>query len=672
VEEAKKQLLAEAHGCEKRGDNKGAGDAFARAGAHEDAARAYLAGGHFAEAGQTLVRIADYDIAHAKPAESDQKGPLLKAAICFSRAGDVGRAVQLFLAIGDRGRAVELLQSVGDMVTAARVEADWSGHIDLSKYTSPNARDLDGELQAARRLESTGKREAAMEAYACLKLWADAARLARVLGKPDRAAGYYTDASMPFEAAECYLICRDVDQALTNLYQVEPTHPRYRDACFEAIRTCADHSILTFDLEHLVEQFQATGPISEKEVEAFYALALLFESHQSFDNAAVCYQKLLNKHPHFRDAEARLHASLDEDRGASSKDFARIVREEQAVRDAVRRHTTSGMHQGSNVNDPMPDLPNLPDLPDLPDLPSLPEVPRRPPVGTRHVEMSASQPAESGLLKNDVVIAGRYRLEKKIGQGGMGTVWKAYDRELDEVIAIKFLSCGLVDDEVIGRFKQEVSLSRHFNHPNIIRLYDLGSYGDNRYITMELLEGQDLGSILKAGLLPLATAIEILIQACHALQIVHDHGVVHRDVKPDNFFLTTNGVLKVMDFGIAKRQQASKGLTQQGTMAGTPQFIAPEQTSDFANVTHLADIYALGCIAYKMFTGRVPFDGDDIMPILIAHVSQAPAPPRSLNPAIPEDVEAVVLQLLAKQPEHRVQSCRDLAMLLSGLRDRLA
>jgi serine/threonine-protein kinase len=184
---------------------------------------------------------------------------------------------------------------------------------------------------------------------------------------------------------------------------------------------------------------------------------------------------------------------------------------------------------------------------------------------------------------------------------------------------------------------------------------------------MELLDCDDLGAVLKRGPMPLDRAITLLIQACKALQVVHDHGVVHRDVKPDNFFLVKDGVLKVMDFGIAKRQSASKALTRAGMMAGTPQYIAPEQASDFGNVTHLADLYALGCIAYRMLTGQVPFDGEDVMKILLAHVSQPPVPPRKVNPAIPEDLEAIVLQLLAKRPEDRVPSCRDLAVLLSAM-----
>jgi len=672
MDDSKKRLFAEASAHEKRGDTKAAGDAFAKAGAHNEAARVYLAGGHFAQAGQTLLRLAAGTGRTSGTSDEGNKGFLVKAAICFSRAGDVAQAVQVFLKAGERRRAVELLQSVGDMVNAARVETDRTGHVQLAGYAAQAEVRTDEALETARRMETAGKHESAMETYAQLKQWADAARLARSLGKTERAAGYFSEANLPFEAAECFLLCRDRDHALACLWKITPAHPRYREACRHAIRICADRSHLPFDLEHLVTPFLATDPASDEEVDGFYAMALLFEAHQSYDHAAQCYQRILAKRPRYRDVEARLQATVAEERGASSKDFERIVDEEQSFRDAVRRHATPLASPvwppGPGIQDP-PDLPDLPDLPALPDLPPLPQPSKgaRGPTPTRQVGVSALPMAEAGLLREGVVINSRYRLDKKIGQGGMGAVFRAFDQELDETIAIKFLAAGIVDDEVLGRFKQEVSLSRQFNHPNVIRMYDLGTFGDNKYMTMELLEGEDLGAVLNRGPMPLDRAVGLLIQACKALQIVHDHGVVHRDVKPDNFFLAKDGVLKVMDFGIAKRQSASKALTRAGMMAGTPQYIAPEQASDFGNVTHLADIYALGCIAYRMFTGQVPFDDDEVMPILLAHLSQAPTPPRALNTDIPEDLETIVLQLLAKRPEDRVRSCRDLAAMLSAM-----
>jgi serine/threonine-protein kinase len=434
---------------------------------------------------------------------------------------------------------------------------------------------------------------------------------------------------------------------------------------------------MSFDLEHLVAKFMATPPTTNAEAEAMYSLAILFETHRSFDSAASCYRRLLAARPHFKDAEDRLRAAADEEQGASAQDFERILKEEQGFRDAVKRHETpiSGtpvLSAGLIGEDSVPDVPPIPDLPDLPSLPSLPALP-----GAKRLAAKAAQPAEPaatpapvvevGPPKEGMVINGRYRLQKKIGQGGMGAVFRAQDLELSEDVAIKFLQAGMVDDEIIGRFRQEVSLSRQFSHPNVIRMYDIGSWGENKFMTMEVLNGQDLGSIVRPGPLPIDQGLELLIQAANALAVVHDHGVVHRDVKPDNFFLTSDGVLKVMDFGIAKRQQTSTGLTRANVTAGTPQYLAPEQASNFGGVTHLADVYALGCIAYKIFTGTVPFDGEDVMPILVAHLATPPKPPRQLAPHLPADLETVILKLLAKKPEQRVQSCRELATLLGGI-----
>jgi serine/threonine-protein kinase len=188
---------------------------------------------------------------------------------------------------------------------------------------------------------------------------------------------------------------------------------------------------------------------------------------------------------------------------------------------------------------------------------------------------------------------------------------------------------------------------------------------------MELLSGHDLGEVMHHAPLDFGQGLALLVQACYALQVVHERGVIHRDIKPDNFFITDEGVLKVMDFGIAKRHSASRGLTRAGMMAGTPQYMAPEQANNFAGVTYLADLYALGCIAYQMFAGTVPFDGEEVMPILVAHMTQAPEPPSQRNPAIPAELEAIILRLLAKKPDARVQSCRELASMLSGIRMRL-
>jgi serine/threonine protein kinase len=167
------------------------------------------------------------------------------------------------------------------------------------------------------------------------------------------------------------------------------------------------------------------------------------------------------------------------------------------------------------------------------------------------------------------------------------------------------------------------------------------------------------------------TALGYLIQSCHGLQAAHDAGVVHRDVKPDNFFVTADGILKVMDFGIAK-QYATPGVTVAGSIAGTPLYMSPEQIGNFSSVTHLTDIYALGICAYEMFTGQVPFFHAELVPLLMMQVNNAPVPPREKNPHVPAALDAVILRALAKDPAKRYQSCRELAQELGAIRDAYA
>ncbi|MBI5547746.1 MAG: serine/threonine protein kinase, partial [Deltaproteobacteria bacterium] len=256
----------------------------------------------------------------------------------------------------------------------------------------------------------------------------------------------------------------------------------------------------------------------------------------------------------------------------------------------------------------------------------------------------------------------RYRLVSALGQGGMATVFKAYDLELDLEVALKVFTLSTQDESLLARFKQELKLARSLNHPNVIRLFDLGIFAGHRYITMELLEGAVLTSLLGAPM-EVRRGVGYLVQACDGLQAAHDQGIVHRDVKPDNFFVTWDGVVKVMDFGISKPRVAT-GLTQVGMVAGTPQYMSPEQINNFTTVTAATDLYALGVVAYEMFTGSPPFQHADLMPLLQMHVGQLPRPPRELVPALPKALEAIILTCLQKDPARRYASCADLSQAL--------
>ncbi|MBS2027468.1 MAG: protein kinase [Deltaproteobacteria bacterium] len=269
-------------------------------------------------------------------------------------------------------------------------------------------------------------------------------------------------------------------------------------------------------------------------------------------------------------------------------------------------------------------------------------------------------------------IAERYRIDAKLGEGGSAMVFKVMDLELNEPVAIKLFRPSLQTDALVARFKLELSLSRQLNHPNIVRLFDMGQHEGWRYITLELLDGEDVATVLKKfprGL-PLQVGINILEQAASGLQAAHDRGVIHRDVKPQNLFVTRDGSVKVMDFGIAKKEH-TPGVTVEGMMAGTPEFMSPEQINGFSTVGIQTDLYSLGATAYAMFTGTPPFESAKLMDILMAHMNTPPPPPRGRNPDLPAELEAIILKLLEKDPAQRLQSCRELVAAVQQLRVRL-
>ena len=315
------------------------------------------------------------------------------------------------------------------------------------------------------------------------------------------------------------------------------------------------------------------------------------------------------------------------------------------------------------------------------DIPSFDDIalPTAPSVGGGSVSGAPSLAAGDSLadvpppdfkgFEVGMVLNGRYRFEAKIGQGGMAAVFRAYDLELEEHVAIKIFDRPVTDDGAIKRFKQELSLSRRLLHKNIIRLYDIGSAYGFRFITMELLVGKDLFAHLGPPV-PIETGIAWLVQTCDGLQAAHDVGVVHRDIKPHNIFLCEDQTIKVMDFGIAKRQH-TPGMTVGNMIAGTPEYMSPEQISGFSSVTHSTDLYALGIVAYQIFTGKVPFAHREMLPLLMMHINERPMPPRQLEPSIPPELERIILRLLEKKPEDRFESCAAVADALRVLWSRL-
>ncbi|HEY8234338.1 MAG TPA: protein kinase [Vicinamibacteria bacterium] len=284
-----------------------------------------------------------------------------------------------------------------------------------------------------------------------------------------------------------------------------------------------------------------------------------------------------------------------------------------------------------------------------------------------------AQVTRGASLQRGDVFANRYEVLGTLGKGGMGVVYRARDRQLDEVVALKLLrpEALATDPTLIDRFKQEIKLARRITHRNVLRTHDFGEAGTVPYISMEYLEGVTLKDLIRnRGALPLGVGLSIAKQMCHGLGAAHETGVVHRDIKPQNMLiLPETGELKIMDFGISRVssvEPGTSGLTTAGTVMGTPDYMPPEQAqgkpADFRS-----DLYSLAVVFFETFTGKLPFRGENPMAVVVAHIQQPAPKPRSVNPKLSPELDLLILKGLAKDPAKRWQTTDELLEALSAL-----
>jgi serine/threonine-protein kinase len=282
-----------------------------------------------------------------------------------------------------------------------------------------------------------------------------------------------------------------------------------------------------------------------------------------------------------------------------------------------------------------------------------------------------SRPSFTGVIPAGETLADRYEIKALLGQGGMGVVYRAFDRQLGETVALKTLRPDLVtaDSTTLERFKQEIRLARRITHRNVVRTHDLGEVDGMYFITMEYVAGTNLKELIRRrGRLPVGATLTIGRQLCRALEVAHEQQVLHRDVKPQNIAVEPSGFIKVMDFGIARLMERSgEGLTQAGQAIGTPEYMAPEQLMGQA-VDVRADLYAAGAVLYECLTGRLVFEAPSLTALLAKHIEETAEDPRHFNPDVPVPLAGVILRALEKQPEKRWTSADQLAAAL----DRIA
>ncbi|MBV9574448.1 MAG: protein kinase, partial [Acidobacteriales bacterium] len=276
---------------------------------------------------------------------------------------------------------------------------------------------------------------------------------------------------------------------------------------------------------------------------------------------------------------------------------------------------------------------------------------------------SASQASQQIFYPNQI-LAGRYKILRMLGEGGMGAVYQARDQELDRLIALKVIRPELASNpSILQRFKQELILARHVTHKNVIRIFDLGEAGGTKFITMEYVEGEDLRALLRRdGKLPPDTAVDIIQQICRALDAAHAEGVIHRDLKPQNVLRDPNGRVVVMDFGLA-RSLAAPGMTQTGALVGTLEYMSPEQAMG-AELDQRSDVFAVGLIFYELLTGKVPYKAETAVASLMKRTQERAVPASEIDAAVPKALSAIVSRCLERDPKQRCQSAHELLQQL--------
>lgn len=705
AEHDREALGKRARALEESGDLAAAATAYAQVGEPMEAARLLVRMGRGRQAGDVLLASLPVGVSRYGELQGAALEIVRTAARYYARGDASEQAADLFLVIGDVEASVALLEGLGKRRRAKRLR---DGHtLEIGPTTLKRLEQGPAKIRGA-QLERGGQMDAAFALYERVGLSYEAARVAFKLGRHEVAGDLLLGIDRAFEAGQCLEQAGRSERALEAYTGVEAQadDAQYRAAATRAILLAVKLDDVSFRLEHFLSPFLALGDHTEAELGALKSLGGLLGRKRMWESAQGALVAAARGLPSDSQVEAQLAHVVKRLEG-SAEQFAKVLEADEAFEQQDLDVMTLSEMQA------LPELPGLPDLPEVPahlDTSSpqrrtSPRVkrsthprlrartapswvdPDAAPGGTGGssgeadpADTAASAPRDRSSgdgrlgahtapsqvrLGPGALFAERYLIEKKLGDGATASVYRAVDRDLGDPIAIKIFHPSISDSDVFAeRMKTEIRICRQLAHPNIIRIFDIGQYEGLRYLTMELLIGQTLSEVLRASP-SVSQSLRLLIQACRGLHVAHEAGVVHRDVKPDNLFVTTQRVLKVMDFGIAK-QVSAEGLTLTGTILGTPGYMAPEQINGGQEISGACDQYAIGAVAYRLLTGTRVFEHEEIVPLLMMHVTTAAQAPSARNPDLPASLDALVLKLLAKTPAARYPTCEAVAQALEA------
>ncbi|MDX1569280.1 MAG: protein kinase [Xanthomonadales bacterium] len=483
-----------------------------------------------------------------------------------------------------------------------------------------------------RKLERQGQYLDAAKEYEFAEAWVMAGQCYEQAEEYEKAAKCFEAVGEPMQAAEGYAANRSWDQAIRVLQAISPDHPDHFKSrvllgrCFYEM---GDYLHCAAALENEL----INKPVTRQNMNDFYMMAMAYEQLGRLEDARNVLYRIHTVDVMFKDVSHRIS-------DIGSRISMEIQRGDRMPASGV---LMAGEH-GSGVVGGTPD----------PGGNSSPNV--------THLSGPGGSGQSTRIMdSSDQIFAGRYRVEKELGRGGMGVVYKAHDTQLDRPVALKFL--GTVTDD--SRFLREARVAAKLIHPNIVAVYDFSGAEGQSYIAMEYIEGQGLSEYLKErGQLSPRESVNIVKQVCGALAAIHESGIVHRDIKPGNILMGKHGMVKLTDFGLAKGGELSHQITGSGLAVGTPAYMPPEQVLG-KQADERTDIYALGLVLYECMLGREVFSGSDV---LERQLNQMPPAPTEAGVKCVKELDEIILKCISKSPDDRYQSAEELRDALRNLR----